>query len=148
MKTRRGMTLMIVVLSISLLLSACGTPAAPAQPTPTPTSPTTSESAIHTKDRLDMRGLLSCSQSAKSSVTCARRDGFPWLLMILVVAKKTVLVGPTFLGAWSGEPRRVRECTRELRACTTCSGGPSIAADAARLWAVPWKPTTPGGPGG
>jgi rhamnose transport system substrate-binding protein len=34
MKTRRGMTLMIVVLSISLLLSACGTPATPApQPT-------------------------------------------------------------------------------------------------------------------
>jgi rhamnose transport system substrate-binding protein len=37
MKTRRGMTLMIVVLSFSLLLSACGTPAtpppAPAQPT-------------------------------------------------------------------------------------------------------------------
>jgi len=37
MKTRRGMTLMIVMLSISLLLSACGTPAtpplAPAQPT-------------------------------------------------------------------------------------------------------------------
>ena len=30
MKTRRGMTLMIVVLAISLLLSACGTPATPA----------------------------------------------------------------------------------------------------------------------
>ena len=30
MKTRRGMTLMIIVLSISLLLSACGTPATPA----------------------------------------------------------------------------------------------------------------------
>jgi rhamnose transport system substrate-binding protein len=35
MKTRRGMTLMIVVLSISLLLSACGTPAAPAPAQPT-----------------------------------------------------------------------------------------------------------------
>ena len=38
MKTRRGMTLMIVVLSISLLLSACGTPATPA-PTQAPAQP-------------------------------------------------------------------------------------------------------------
>ncbi len=37
MKTRRGMTLMIVVLSFSLLLSACGTPATPA---PAPAQPT------------------------------------------------------------------------------------------------------------
>jgi rhamnose transport system substrate-binding protein len=37
MKTRRGMTLMMLVLSISLLLSACGTPATPA---PAPVQPT------------------------------------------------------------------------------------------------------------
>lgn len=38
MKTRRGMSLMFVVLSISLLLSACGTPATPA-PTKVPAPP-------------------------------------------------------------------------------------------------------------
>ncbi len=38
MKTRRGMTLMIVVLSISLLLSACGTPATPVPAAPQATA--------------------------------------------------------------------------------------------------------------
>lgn len=40
MKTRRGFTLMTVVLALSLLLSACGTPATPAPTQPPPAPPT------------------------------------------------------------------------------------------------------------
>jgi rhamnose transport system substrate-binding protein len=40
MKTRRGYAVMLVVLSISLLLSACGTPAATPAPTQAPAQPT------------------------------------------------------------------------------------------------------------